>query len=102
MVLDKAENYQVKWLDVNPGHRLSLQSHECRSEHWTVVAGTATVTRDDEIIEVPQGGDVYIPRRAKHRVENRGGETLRIIEVQTGAYLGEGDIVRYEDDYGRG
>lgn len=101
MVLDMAENYQVKWLDIKPGQRLSLQSHECRSEHWTIVAGTATVTRDDEIIEVPQGSDVYIPRRVKHRVENRGEETLRFIEVQTGSYLGEDDIVRYEDDYGR-
>jgi mannose-1-phosphate guanylyltransferase/mannose-6-phosphate isomerase len=101
MVLDIAENYQVKWLDIKPGRRLSLQSHECRSEHWTIVAGSATVTRDDEVIEVPQGADVYIPRRTKHRVENRGQETLRIVEVQTGSYLGEDDIVRYEDDYGR-
>lgn len=101
MSLDEGGNYQVKWLDIKPGQRLSLQSHECRSEHWTVVAGRATVTRDKEILEIPQGGDVYIPRGTKHRVENKGQETLRIIEVQTGPYLCEDDIVRYEDDYGR-
>ncbi len=77
MVLDIANSHLVKWLDIEPGQHLSLQSHEVRSEHWTVAAGIATVTRNDEIIEVPQGSDVYIPRRAKHRVENRGEEMLR-------------------------
>lgn len=101
MLLDSAENYQVKWVDILPGRRLSLQSHECRSEHWTVVAGSATVILGEEILEVPAGSDVYIPRNVKHRVENRGQETIRFIEVQTGSYLGEDDIIRYEDDYGR-
>lgn len=101
MLLDSAENYKVKWVDILPGRRLSLQSHECRSEHWTIVAGRATVTRGEEVLEAPLGSDIYIPRRVKHRVENRGEETLRIIEVQTGSYLGEDDIIRYEDDYGR-
>lgn len=101
MLLDSAEGYQVKWVDILPGRRLSLQSHECRSEHWTVVAGTATVVRGEEVMEIPAGADVHIPRRVKHRVENKGQETLRIIEVQTGTYLGEDDIIRYEDDYGR-
>ncbi len=100
-VLDMGATYQVKWLDVKPGARLSYQSHEQRSEHWAVVMGTATVTLDDEVIEVPTGEHIYIPVRAKHRLENRGDETLRIIEVQSGDYLGEDDIVRYEDDYGR-
>ncbi len=100
-VLDLGDQYQVKWLEVKPGQRLSYQSHEHRSEHWTVVIGTATVTLDDEVIEVPTGGHVYIPVRAKHRLENRGKKILRVIEVQSGDYLGEDDIVRYEDDYGR-
>jgi mannose-1-phosphate guanylyltransferase/mannose-6-phosphate isomerase len=100
-VLDLGGNYQVKWLDVKPGARLSYQSHEHRSEHWAVVLGTATVTLDDEVIKVPRGEHIYIPVKAKHRLENRGLEMLRIIEVQSGDYLGEDDIVRYEDDYGR-
>ncbi len=99
--LDQGSGYQVKWLDIKPGQRLSLQSHRQRSEHWTVVSGTATVTVDDDTFELPAGKDVYIPREAKHRVANRSGEMLRIIEVQTGGYLGEDDIVRYQDDYGR-
>ncbi len=100
-VLDSGDTYQVKWLDVVPGARLSYQAHEHRSEHWAVVMGTATVTLDDEIIEVPCGEHIYIPKRAKHRLENRGEALLRVIEVQSGDYLGEDDIVRFEDDYGR-
>jgi len=100
-VLDLGTRYQVKWLDVKPGSRLSLQSHEHRSEHWTVVEGTATVTLDDAFLDVPRGEHVYIPVRSRHRLENRGGEMLRVVEVQSGDYLGEDDIVRYEDDYGR-
>jgi mannose-1-phosphate guanylyltransferase/mannose-6-phosphate isomerase len=100
-VLDSGETYQVKWLDVIPGARLSYQSHEHRSEHWAVVMGTATVTLDDEIIQVPCGEHIYIPVRSKHRLENRGEVLLRVVEVQSGDYLGEDDIVRLEDDYGR-
>ena len=100
-VLDLGGNYQVKWLDVKPGARLSYQSHEHRSEHWAVVMGTATVTLDGEVLEVPRGEHIYIPARAKHRLENRGEELLRVVEVQSGDYLGEDDIVRFEDDYGR-
>ncbi len=101
-VIDGSDHYQVKWLDVNPGHRLSLQSHEHRSEHWTVVQGTATVTLEDRVMEVPCGDHVFIPVRSRHRLENRAKEgTLRVIEVQTGDDLGEDDIVRYEDDYDR-
>ncbi len=100
-VLDLGDTYQVKWLDVNPGARLSLQSHEHRAEHWTVVSGTATVTLDDQVLEIPCGDHIYIPIRSRHRIENRGQEMVRIIEVQTGDYLGEDDIVRYDDDYGR-
>ena len=93
--------YPVKWLDVKPGKRLSYQSHEHRSEHWTVVAGTATVILDDKTIEIPCGQHIYIPVKSRHRIENRGKEKIRIVEVQTGSYLGEDDIIRYEDDYGR-
>ena len=100
-VLDSGDTYQVKWLDVIPGARLSYQSHEHRSEHWAVVMGTATVTLDDEVIQVPCGEHIYIPVRAKHRLENRGEVLLRVVEVQSGDYLGEDDIVRFEDDYGR-
>jgi len=100
-VLDLGDTYQVKWLDVKPGARLSYQSHECRAEHWAVVMGTATVTLDDQVIEVRCGEHIYIPVKAKHRLENRGEDLLRVVEVQSGDYLGEDDIVRFEDDYGR-
>jgi mannose-1-phosphate guanylyltransferase/mannose-6-phosphate isomerase len=100
-VLDLGDTYQVKWLDVKPGARLSYQSHEHRNEHWAVVMGTATVTLDDKVIEVRCGEHIYIPVRVKHRLENRGKELLRVVEVQSGDYLGEDDIVRFEDDYGR-
>ncbi len=100
-VLDQGSGYQVKWLDIRPGERLSLQSHEHRSEHWTVAQGEATVTLDDRTIRIPAGEDILIPRRARHRVSNQGSAMLRIIEVQTGNYLEEDDIVRYQDDYGR-
>ena len=100
-VLDKGEGYQVKWLDVSPGHRLSLQSHAHRSEHWTVVTGTAMVTVDDVTTAVSAGEDIFIPAMARHRVANESNRVARIIEVQTGDYLGEDDIIRYEDDYGR-
>ena len=100
-VLDLGDGYQVKWLDVKPGARLSYQAHEHRSEHWAVVTGTATVTLDDKVIEVPCGEHIYIPVRARHRLENRGQEMIRVVEVQSGDYLGEDDIVRFEDDYGR-
>ena len=101
-VLDRGDAYQLKWLDVLPGERLSLQSHQHRAEHWVVVAGAATVTVDDQVVAVGCGEHIHIPIGSLHRIENRGGETLRIIEIQTGDYLGEDDIVRYEDDYGRG
>jgi mannose-1-phosphate guanylyltransferase/mannose-6-phosphate isomerase len=100
-VLDEGEGYQVKWLDISPGKRLSYQSHSRRSEHWTVVAGTATVTLDDQVREIPAGGDIFIPLGGRHRIENRTRALVRIIEVQTGGYLGEDDIIRFEDDYGR-
>ena len=87
---------------VNPGGALSLQSHNHRSEHWIVVAGTAKVTVDDAVKLVSENQSVYIPLGAVHRMENPGKVPMILIEVQTGAYLGEDDITRYEDIYARG
>ena len=93
--------FQVKRIVVNAGAALSLQSHMHRSEHWIVVAGTARVTIDDDIILLAENESVYIPLGAKHRLENPGKVPMELIEVQTGVYLGEDDIVRYEDIYAR-
>ena len=84
-----------------PGQSLSLQKHKFRSEHWTVVVGKGVVNLDDTILELTADESVYIPAGSKHRLSNRTRETLEIIEVQTGSYLGEDDIIRYEDTYGR-
>jgi len=94
--------FQVKRIVVNPGAALSLQSHHHRSEHWIVVAGTAKVTIDDEVKLVCENQSVYIPLGAVHRMENPGKLPLTLIEVQTGSYFGEDDIIRYEDVYARG
>ncbi len=93
--------FQVKRIQVHPGASLSLQSHVHRSEHWIVVEGTAKVTIDDEVKLVTENQSVYIPVGAKHRMENPGKVPMVLIEVQTGAYVGEDDIVRYEDVYAR-
>ena len=100
-VLDEKPGYKVKRISVTPGGRLSLQSHKHRGEHWTVAAGTATVTVNDKVMELAPAQSVDIPKGAVHRLENHGAEMLEIIEVQFGAYLGEDDIVRYEDAYHR-
>jgi mannose-1-phosphate guanylyltransferase/mannose-6-phosphate isomerase len=100
-VLDGAGEFQVKRIMVKSGARLSLQSHKHRSEHWVVISGTAIVTRGEEILELTVNQSTYIPIGAKHRLENRSAEPLVIIEVQCGDYVGEDDIVRYEDQYGR-
>ena len=99
--IDMAEGFQVKRIKVKPGARLSLQSHTRRAEHWIVVRGTARVTRDNDVFELFANQSPYIPIGAKHRLENPGTEMLELIEVQSGDYLGEDDIVRYEDVYGR-
>ena len=93
------DRFQVKRICVKPGAALSLQSHEHRSEHWIVVEGTAKVTIEDEIKQVMEGESVYIPLGAKHRMENDKNSMLVLIEVQIGGYLGEDDIIRYEDLY---
>src|SRR5262249_7291392 len=100
-VLDEGNNYKVKRLEVLPGKRLSYQKHSRRAEHWFVVQGTAKVTLDDREIIVPAGKAIDIEIGSAHRVENPGNETLLFIEVQRGSYLGEDDIVRLEDDFGR-
>jgi mannose-1-phosphate guanylyltransferase/mannose-6-phosphate isomerase len=97
-----ADRFQVKRIVVKPGAALSLQSHVHRSEHWIVVAGTARVTIGDEVTLLTENQSVYIPLGALHRLENPGKLPMVLIEVQTGAYLGEDDIVRYEDVYARG
>ncbi|MEM1100405.1 MAG: mannose-1-phosphate guanylyltransferase/mannose-6-phosphate isomerase, partial [Pseudomonadota bacterium] len=94
--------FQVKRIHVHPGAALSLQSHHHRSEHWIVVEGTAKVTVDDEVKLISENESVYIPLGAVHRMENPGKVPMVLIEVQTGTYLGEDDIVRYEDVYARG
>jgi len=94
--------FQVKRILVHPGASLSLQSHFHRSEHWIVVEGTARVTVDDEVKLVTENQSVYIPLGAVHRMENPGKVPMVLIEVQTGSYVGEDDIVRYEDMYSRG
>lgn len=96
------KRFQVKRIVVNPGAALSLQSHHHRSEHWVVVAGTARVTVDDEVRLISENQSVYIPLGAVHRMENPGKMPMVLIEVQTGSYLGEDDIIRYEDIYARG
>ena len=99
--IDMAEGFQVKRIKVKPGARLSLQSHVRRAEHWVVVRGTARVTRDNDVFELFANQSTYIPIGAKHRLENPGTEMLELIEVQSGSYLGEDDIVRFDDIYGR-
>jgi len=99
--IDQDAGFQVKRIKVKPGARLSLQSHRHRAEHWIVVRGTARVTRDNDVFELHANQSTYIPLGAKHRLENPGSEMLELIEVQSGGYLGEDDIVRYEDVYGR-
>jgi mannose-1-phosphate guanylyltransferase/mannose-6-phosphate isomerase len=100
-LLMKGEGYQIKSIDVLPGKRLSVQSHTRRSEHWIVIDGAAHVLRDGETVEVARNESVYLPIGTVHRMENRGTVPLKVIEVAVGEYLGEDDIVRYEDDYGR-
>ncbi len=95
------EGFKLKRIEVAPGARLSLQSHAYRSEHWVVVSGTATVTNGDDIITVLKNQSTYIPIGTKHRLENRGREPLHIVEIQVGEYLGEDDIQRFDDNYGR-
>lgn len=99
--LEKGPGYQVKRLVVQPGHRFSLQKHRRRAEHWTIVAGSAKVTLDGRSRRLGPRQSVTVPRGAWHRAENVGRVPVIIVEVQFGTYLGEDDIIRKQDDYGR-
>lgn len=100
-VLFNGQGFKVKKIHVKPGHRLSLQSHEKRSEHWIVTRGTATITVGQNTRDVHQDQSTYIAVGQKHRLENKQKVDLELVEVQLGPYLEEDDIVRYEDDYER-
>ena len=99
--IDVGERFQVKRITVKPGASLSLQMHHHRAEHWIVVTGTAEVTCDDKVMLVSENQSTYIPVGTKHRLHNPGRVLLEMIEVQSGAYLGEDDIIRFEDNYSR-
>ncbi|MGI9212757.1 MAG: cupin domain-containing protein, partial [Methylococcaceae bacterium] len=99
--IDTGSRYQVKRLTIHPGCSLSLQMHHHRAEHWIVVKGTARVTRGEECFLLTENESTYIPLGVQHRLENPGAIPLEIIEVQSGSYLGEDDIVRFEDHYNR-
>ena len=99
--IDNGERYQVKRITVKPGEKLSVQMHHHRAEHWIVVSGSANVTINEETQLVTENESVYIPIGAVHALENPGKIPLELIEVQSGAYLGEDDIVRFSDRYGR-
>ena len=100
-VVHSGEGFKIKLIAVEPGQKLSLQMHRHRAEHWTVVQGTARVTRGGETFIVAEGQSTHIPARVKHRLENPGTLPLVLVEVQSGPYLGEDDIVRFADAYGR-
>ena len=100
-VLDEGVGCKIKRIEVNPGHRLSLQMHYHRSEHWIVVSGTAKVTCDNQETVLCINQSTYVPQTKVHRLENPGVIPLVVIEVQNGDYLGEDDIIRFQDDYTR-
>ncbi len=99
--IEQKGNYQIKHITVNPGERLSLQYHFKRSEHWTIIKGTGTAQLDDKSIELGINDTIFIPKESKHRITNNTKKSVEFIEIQIGDYLGEDDIVRLEDDYGR-
>ncbi|HEY9601976.1 MAG TPA: phosphomannose isomerase type II C-terminal cupin domain [Allocoleopsis sp.] len=100
-ILEEGRGYKIKRIEVKPGHRLSLQMHYHRSEHWIVVSGTAKVVCGDRELVIHQNQSTYVPQGNVHRLENPGVIPLVLIEVQNGEYLGEDDIIRFEDDYYR-
>lgn len=99
--LEEGTGYKIKRIEVHPGHRLSLQMHHHRSEHWIVVSGTAKVTCGEDIKILGANESTYVPQCTSHRLENPGVIKLILIEVQNGEYLGEDDIIRFQDDYAR-
>ncbi|MBW4651348.1 MAG: phosphomannose isomerase type II C-terminal cupin domain [Kastovskya adunca ATA6-11-RM4] len=100
-ILEEGRGYKIKRIEVKPGHRLSLQMHHHRSEHWIVVSGTAKVSCGDQELVLSSNESTYVPQCTTHRLENPGVISLVLIEVQNGEYLGEDDIVRFQDDYAR-
>ncbi|MBL6655322.1 MAG: phosphomannose isomerase type II C-terminal cupin domain [Flavobacteriaceae bacterium] len=100
-VLQDEVNYKIKKIEVNPGQRLSYQFHNKRSETWIIIEGRAFITIDDNSKEYKKGDTIIIPLKSKHRVENKNNSLLVFIEIQTGTYFGEDDIIRLKDDYGR-
>ena len=99
--IDNGMRYQVKRITVKPGAKLSVQMHHHRAEHWVVVSGVAQVTKGESTFLLSENESTYIPIGTKHSLENTGASPLEIIEIQSGSYLGEDDIVRFEDWYGR-
>jgi mannose-1-phosphate guanylyltransferase/mannose-6-phosphate isomerase len=99
--VDEGERFKVKRIQVKPGASLSLQMHHHRAEHWIVVKGVAEITNGDQVVTLTENQSTYIPQGQTHRLANPGNTPLEIIEVQSGTYLGEDDIVRFEDTYGR-
>lgn len=100
-VLATGNGFIVKKIDVDPGHILSLQSHDHRSEHWTILCGQAQVTLGEVLIDLVKDGSVFIPCGTKHRIRNSGDRPMSFLEIQTGDILDENDITRYNDEYGR-
>ncbi|MBE9116447.1 cupin domain-containing protein [Lusitaniella coriacea LEGE 07157] len=100
-ILEEGRGYKIKRIEVKPGHRLSLQMHHHRSEHWIVVSGTAKVTCGETVKILSSNQSSYVPQCTSHRLENPGVINLVLIEVQNGEYLGEDDIIRFQDDYAR-
>jgi mannose-6-phosphate isomerase len=100
-ILDEGNGYKIKRIEVKPGHRLSLQMHHHRSEHWIVVSGTAHVECGDKTELLTPNQSTYVPACTNHRLQNPGVVPLILIEVQNGEYLGEDDIIRFQDDYAR-
>ncbi len=98
---DDHNGFKIKTIVVNPSKRISLQTHDRRSEHWVIVRGHGKVQINDEIFEVNKNDHIYVPIKTLHRIENTGSDDLEFTETQIGDYLGEDDIVRYEDDFGR-
>jgi len=99
--VDESDGYKVKRITVKPGAKLSVQKHLHRSEHWVVVSGSARVTRDEECFDLEANQSIYLPKESVHALENIGSSLLELIEVQVGSYLGEDDIIRFQDIYGR-
>ena len=100
-IIKEASSYKIKKIEVKPGHRLSYQYHNKRSEVWVIIQGKGVITLDGTVNKYNKGDTILIPKGMKHRIENQGNDKTIFIEVQTGSYFGEDDIVRLEDDYNR-